>query len=117
MIEEVLVKTHLIVTDVQEEYKMKWCGCIIDTKPKFKDNKPIFILIGSGSRVELNTINMEEIERCAKHLTVPKGRGAISTDKVYVYIVEENEHNTLIGIFTHNRIKHYSQMFDKVGYK
>ena len=39
---EVLVKTHLIITDMHEEYHMNWCGKIIDTKPKIKNNKPIF---------------------------------------------------------------------------
>lgn len=33
---EVLVKTHLIVTDVHEEYNINWCGKIINTKPKIK---------------------------------------------------------------------------------
>ena len=29
---EVLVKTHLIITDIHEEYHIKWCGSIKDTK-------------------------------------------------------------------------------------
>ena len=34
--EEVLVKTHLIVTDIHDEYNIKWCGRILDAEPKFK---------------------------------------------------------------------------------
>ena len=34
--EEVAVKTHLIITDIHEEYHMNWCGKIFDTNPKLK---------------------------------------------------------------------------------
>ena len=50
--EEVSIKTHLIVTDIHEEYHIDWCGKIMDTDPKFKNNKPIFIIVGSQSRIE-----------------------------------------------------------------
>lgn len=50
MIENVLIKTHLIV---HEEYSIKWCGRIIDTNP--------ILQIGSESRMELNTIDMKQI--------------------------------------------------------
>ena len=39
--EEVMLKTHLIITDIHNEYHIKWCGKIKDTKPKFKNGKPI----------------------------------------------------------------------------
>lgn len=39
---EVLVKTHLVVTDVHEEYDINWCGRILDVKPKIKNNMPVF---------------------------------------------------------------------------
>ena len=38
---EVLLKTHLIVTDIHEEYDINWCGKILNTKPMFKNNKPL----------------------------------------------------------------------------
>ena len=31
--QEVMLKTHLIVTDVHEEYFVDWCGKIANTKP------------------------------------------------------------------------------------
>ena len=34
---EVLIKTHLIITAVHEEYSIKWIGKILDTKPKIKN--------------------------------------------------------------------------------
>ena len=63
--QEVMLKTHLIVTDVHEEYHIDWCGKIADTKPLFKNNKPVFIIIGSESRLDLNTIDFKQIEESA----------------------------------------------------
>ena len=116
MIEEIMVKTHLIVSDVHEEYHMKWCGKIRDTKPKFENGKPIFAIVGSGGRIELNTTDMKRIENCAKLLTRPRGRQAVTTDTAQIYIKEENEKETLLGILTHNHVKTYQQMYDPVGY-
>lgn len=114
--EEISIKTHLIVTDVHEEYNINWCGKIIDTKPKIKNGKPIFVIVGSKGRMELNTTDMARIEKCAKLLTAPHGRAAVATDKAYIYIREENDKETLMGILTHNHVKTYQQMTDKVGF-
>lgn len=116
MIEDVMIKTHLIITDIHEEYSIKWCGKIIDTQPELKNNMPIFIIIGSEGRVELNTLDMKRIEDCAKRLTNPKGRAAITTDKSYIYIKEIDDKETCIGVVTHNHVKKYAPMFDPVGY-
>ena len=51
MIENVLIKTHLIVTDVHEEYSIKWCGRIIDTNSILQNGMPIFVIISSESRM------------------------------------------------------------------
>ena len=115
--EERMVKTHLIVTDVHDEYNVKWCGRIIDTKPLFKNDKPIFVLKSSKTRVEMNTLNMESIERCARRITNPRGRAAVTTDKTNIYIKEESGKETLIGVVTHNHIKTYAPMYDRVGYR
>ena len=115
--QEIKIKTHLIVTDVHDEFNIKWCGKIVDTNPVLQNGLPIFILISSESRVEMNTINMTHIENCAKRLTRPKGRSAVSTDKTYIYIKEVSGKDTLIGIVTHNRIKSFAPMYDSVGYK
>ena len=68
MIENVMVKTHLIVTSIHEEFTIKWCGKIIDTKPIFKNDMPVFTIISSVSRVELNTCDMKRVEECAKKI-------------------------------------------------
>ena len=115
---EVKVKTHLIVTDTHREYHMNWCGKLFDAEPALNENgMPTFIIIGSQSRIELNTIDINYLERCAKKLTSPKGRGAISVDKAYVYIKEVGGNEKLLGILTHKRVKTFAPMYDKVGYK
>ena len=48
--QEVMIKTHLIVTDVHEEYHIDWCGKIADAKPLFKNDMPVFIIISSKGR-------------------------------------------------------------------
>lgn len=113
---EVLLKTHLITTDVHEEYEMNWCGKIANTKPKFKDNKPVFVIVGSQSRMEVNTVDMKRLEECAKLLTRPRGKQAVTEDEARIFIVEEDEKETLIGILTHYHVKQYAPMYDKIGY-
>ena len=114
---EVLVKTHLIVTNIHEEYNINWSGKILDAKPKFKNNKPIFVVVASGGRIEVNTTDMNRVERYAKLLTMPKGRQAITTDKAYIYILEENDNEKLLGTLTHNHVKTYAPMYDKFDYE
>lgn len=111
--QEVMLKTHLIVTDVHEEYIVNWCGKIANTKPLFKNNRPIFVIKSSGTRIEVNTSNMKHLEHCAKLITNPRGRQAITTDVARIYIKEENGKETLIGKVTHNHVRQYQQMYDK----
>ena len=115
--EEVSIKTHLIITDIHEEYHIDWCGRIIDAKPKFKNGKPIFAIAGGGGRMELNTTDMARIEKCAKLCTQPKGRTAVTTDTARIYIVEEDDNERLMGILTHNHVKTFAPMMDSVGWK
>lgn len=115
--DSVMIKSHLIITDIHSEYIIKWHGKIIDTKPLFKNNMPIFIIIGSESRVELNTCDMKQIEETAKSITRPRGRGAVSTDTARIYIKEVDGGETYIGSVIHNSVKTYAPMFDPVGYK
>ena len=64
--EEIALKTHLIITDIHDEYHMNWCGKIMDAKPLLKAGLPIFIIIGSRGRVEMNTFDMASVEHVAK---------------------------------------------------
>ena len=114
--QEVMVKTHLIVTDVHEEYFVDWCGKIANTNPIFKNDKPIFVIIGSEARMELNTIDIKQIEECAKRMTHPRGRQAVTTDVARIYIKEKNGKETLLGRVTHNHVKQYQQMYDPVNW-
>lgn len=114
---EVSIKTHLIITDIHSEYDINWCGKFKDINPLLINDKPVFILISSTKRMELNTWDIKRIEEMGKHITVPKGRGAVSTDKTYVYLKEINNNEKLMCVITHNRVKRYAPMFDKVGYE
>ena len=115
--QEVMIKTHLIITDIHEEYYMNWCGKIAETKPLLKNGMPMFIIIGSQGRIELNTISIKQLEDNAKLVTYPKGRSAITSDSSYIYIKEENGNEKLIGILTHKRVKTFAPMYHKVGYR
>lgn len=114
--QEILVKTHLIIKDIHDEYHMNWCGKIAEAKPLLKDGLPVFIIIGSAGRIELNTIDMKHIEHCAKLLTHPKGRSAVSTDTSRIYIKEVDGNDFLLGVMTHKNIKTFAPMHDKVGF-
>ena len=74
MIEEVMVKTHLICSEVHEEYHMRWVGKILDTNPKFENGMPIFSIVGSGGRMELNTTDMKRIEKSKRDFSREKER-------------------------------------------
>ena len=110
---EIKIKTHLIVSDVHEEYFVKWCGNFITAKPKLENGLPIFIVIGSGGRIELNTVNIKLIEDTAKRLTRPHGRESFTTDTAYIYLLEEDGNQKMMGKVVHNHIKQYQQMYDK----
>jgi len=110
---EVMLKTHLIVSDVHEEYFVKWCGKMTNVKPALKNDLPIFIIIGTDGRMELNCIDIQMIERCAKKLCHPHGKEAITSDCARIYILEEDGSETLMGKVFHNHVKQYQQMFDR----
>ena len=110
--QEVMLKTHLIVSDVHEEYSVKWCGKLADVKPLLKNDLPVFVIVGTDGRMELNTIDIKQIEESAKRLTHPKGKQAVTTDIARIYIKEEDGKETFIGRVTHNHVKQYQQMYD-----
>ena len=106
MEEKVMVNTRFICIDSQDEYYMKWHRKIIDTNPVFnKNGKLSFAIVGNQSRMEIDTLDMNYLEKCAKLMTRPKGRSAISADKAYIYIKEIDGKETMLGVLTHNRIK------------
>ena len=66
---EVKVKTHLIITDIHNEYEVHWCGRMKDADPVIKDGMPVFIIQGQGTWLEMNTWDFKEIERICKKIT------------------------------------------------
>lgn len=116
--QEIKLKTHLIITDIHEEYHINWCGRLLDAQPAFNEKgMPIFVIIGSRSRMEVSTTDMNYLERCAKRLTYPKGRTAITKDTARIYIKEIDGNEKLMGVLTHRRIKTFAPMYDSIGYK
>lgn len=115
--EERSIKTHLILTDITHSYDVNWCGRIAETVPKIENGLPLFVAIGARGRVELNTIDMHQLEECAKRLTDPKGRSALSSDTSHIYLLEENGNETLMAVVTHKIIRSYAPMFDRVGWR
>ena len=113
---EVMLKTHLICTKVNDEYFVKWCGKMKDARPLLKNDLPIFILVGANGRMELNTIDIKQIEQCAKNLSHPRGRESFTSDCARIYLLEEDETERLMGKVFHNHVKQYQQMFDKFEY-
>jgi hypothetical protein len=90
---------------------------MLDTKPQLKNGKPIFIIVGGGGRMELNTTDMARIEKCAKMCTQPRGRSAVTTDTARIYILEEDDNEKLMGVLTHDHVKTYAPMYDSVGWR
>lgn len=114
---EVKIFSHLIVRDVHEEYSIRWLGRMLDTKPLLKNGKPVFVIVGGGGRMELNTTDMARIEKCAKMCTQPRGRSAVTTDTARIYLIEEDETEKLMGVLTHDHVKTYAPMYDSVGWR
>lgn len=112
----VKINTHPIVVSSHEEYHIEWCGKILDTHPKIVNNMPVFFIRGSQGGLELNTLDMKMIEQIAQKLTNPHGKGSITTDKSYIYIIEEDDTKKLLGVVTHNHIRDYRQMYDEFEY-
>ena len=112
--QEVLVKTHLIITDIHNEYHMNWCGKLQGAKPLLKEGLPVFVVVGSKGRTELSTIDMKMLEHTAKALTFPRGRSAVSTDSARIYLKEEDGNELLMGVLTHKNVKTFAPMFDKI---
>lgn len=114
---EVAVKTHLIITDIHDEFEVKWYGKLKDAKPVLKNGLPIFALVSGSQRIELNTVDMKRIEDIAKKITRVKGKGSVTTDKVRIYLKEEGGNEMLIGQVIHKRVKTFAPMYDKIGYR
>ena len=117
MKEEVLIKTHLIIKDIHEEYEFNWTGKILDSKPKIENGKPIFIVVGNNGRMELNTTDMSRVEKCAKLVSRPRGRTAVTTYVVRILVKQEDESEFLVGTLTHNHVKTFAPMRDMVYYR
>lgn len=110
--QEVKLKTHLIITDTHHEYHMNWCGRIIEAKPLLKNGRPQFIIIGSTGRIETDEVDMKLLEEKAKLLTYPRGREARISDTARIYIKQIDGSEMLLGVMTHTFVKDFAPVFD-----
>ena len=55
------IKTHLIISDMHEEYFVKWTGKMSNVKPLIRNGLPVFVVVGSDGRIELNTLDIKDI--------------------------------------------------------
>ena len=110
-----LVKTHLIVTGQRDNYTVKWTGRLMDANIEFnKDNLPVFVILSKNKRIEMPTLDMVAVENTAKKVTEPRGRGALTTDKAFIYVKERGGKEKLLGSVTHDHYRDYAPMFDEV---
>lgn len=113
MSRQVIDKTKFIVLDVQDEFYTKWCGRMIDSKPVFENDKPIFIIVGSHCRLELNTFDIKYVEKMARKITCPKGRQAVTSDSARIYIKEDSDNEMLLAVVFHTRAKTFAPVIEK----
>ena len=113
MSKQVIDKMKFIVLDVQDEFYTKWCGRIIDSKPFFENDKPVFIIVGSRCRLELNTFDIKYVEKMAGKITCPKGRQAITSDSARIYIKENSDNEMLLAVVFHTRAKTFAPVVEK----
>lgn len=111
---KVMMKTHLIVTEQSDEYDIKTHKRIIDTCPKFYNDKFLFIIITGEKRLEIKSLNINDAINLAKKVTMPRGRTAVTTDKARIYIDCADGGEVLLTTVTHNHIKKFAPMFDPV---
>lgn len=108
-----LVKTHLIIKEHWNEYKVEWFGNLKDAKPLLDEKGYLtFVIVSSNGRYELKTLDMAHLTEMAKRFTYPKGRAATTIDKGFVYVKEKNDEK-LIGVITHKHIRKYAPMYDE----
>lgn len=109
------VKTHLIVTEQFDEYGTRWVRRLIDTNPEFNSEGTLtFAILSNKGRIEMKTFDINSVQRMAQKFTEPKGRGALTSDKSYIYIKEMGGKETLIGVVQHDHIRRYAPMYDEI---
>ena len=105
-------QTKFILLKTEDDFYTEWCGRIIDSNPIIQNNKFIFVIIGSQYRLEINTNDINYVEKIAKKMTKPKGRQAVASDSVRIYIKEKFDNEKLLGVLFHNRTKVFAPVYD-----
>ena len=82
-------------------YKLKngYCECLTDEQIKS---------LMQGFR------NILQVEKAAMKFSMPKGKESITSDRSYIYIKEQNNIETLLGIITHYHVRDFALMYDEL---
>lgn len=108
------LQTRWIVTDVEDSYSVKWIKTMKEIYPMFKNNKFIFIVVGGNGRMEINTNDMTRVEKCAKMMSYPKGRAAVTSDTVRIFVRQQDESEVLMGFLKHERAKTFAPIIERI---
>ena len=109
------VKTHLIVTEQSDQFKVKWVKRIPETNPQFSSGGHLmFTIVVDNKRIQVNTLDMTYLIERAKKNTYPRGRGTLTTDRALIYIKEQGDVDTLVAIVNHVHLRKYAPMFDEL---
>ena len=60
---------------------------------------------------------IEDVEKIEKKMTARKGRSALTPDTAHIYIKQIDGTEKILGVLTHNHIKHFAPMYDAVYYR
>lgn len=109
------VKTHLITTEQYDEYEVRWHKKLSAQKPKFDEHGNLqFAVLSNRGRLNIKTFDLKHLETAAKRFTQPRGRGALTTDKGYIYLKTEDDKEVLLATVIHNHIRKYAPMYDEL---
>lgn len=80
---------HFIKTGQDSNFDVKWATRLMDTQPVLNNGVPTFYIISKAGRVEMNTMDMNALEKKAKLMCDPSGRGSYKSDTVRIYLKNE----------------------------
>lgn len=89
--------SRFIRTGQDSNFKVNWATRLMDTQPVLKNGMPTFYIISKEGRLEMNTMDMNALEKKAKLMCDPTGRGKFQSDKVLIYLQNEPEALVLKG--------------------
>lgn len=88
---------RFIKTGEDTNFDVQWRTRLVDTQPVLKNGIPTFYILSKAGRLEMTTMDMNALEKKAKMMCDPTGRGSYKSDKVLIYLKNEPEALVLKG--------------------